>query len=33
MADYNARTTQVYGDVGYNIELGRAALQPFAGFA
>ena len=33
MADYNARTTQVYGDVGYNIELGRAALQPFAGLA
>ncbi|MFC0242444.1 autotransporter outer membrane beta-barrel domain-containing protein [Rhodopseudomonas telluris] len=33
VADYNARTTQVYGDVGYNIELGRAALQPFAGFA
>ncbi|MFC0242445.1 autotransporter outer membrane beta-barrel domain-containing protein [Rhodopseudomonas telluris] len=33
VADYNARTTQVYGDVGYNIELGRAALQPFAGVA
>ncbi|WP_322516665.1 autotransporter domain-containing protein [Rhodopseudomonas palustris] len=32
-ADYNARTTQVYGDVGYNIELGRAALQPFLGLA
>ncbi|MCP9626414.1 autotransporter domain-containing protein [Rhodopseudomonas palustris] len=33
MADYNARTTQVYGDIGYDVELGRAALQPFAGFA
>ncbi|WP_346297296.1 autotransporter domain-containing protein [Rhodopseudomonas sp. P1] len=32
-ADYNARTTQVYGDVGYTVELGRAALQPFAGLA
>ncbi|MCP9626415.1 autotransporter domain-containing protein [Rhodopseudomonas palustris] len=33
IADYNARTTQVYGDLGYNIELGRAVLQPFAGIA
>ncbi|WP_234826861.1 autotransporter outer membrane beta-barrel domain-containing protein [Rhodopseudomonas palustris] len=32
-ADYNARTTQVYGDVGYSFDLGRAALQPFAGLA
>ncbi|MGA0563780.1 autotransporter domain-containing protein [Ancylobacter sp. VNQ12] len=32
-ADYDAATTQVFGEVGYAIPLGGAALAPFAGVA
>src|SRR5690606_14711254 len=32
-ADYRARTTQIYGDVGYAIDLGVATLEPFVGLA
>ncbi len=32
-ADYKARTTQVFGDVGYALALGDVALEPFANLA
>ncbi|MBT9369735.1 autotransporter domain-containing protein [Rhizobium sp. CSW-27] len=32
-SDYDARSTQVYGDVGYRIEMGSASIEPFAGLA
>ncbi|HKU95654.1 MAG TPA: autotransporter domain-containing protein, partial [Vineibacter sp.] len=32
-ADYNARTTQVFGEAGYAIALERVAFEPFAGLA
>jgi outer membrane autotransporter protein len=32
-ADYNAGTAQVFGELGYRIDLGRVALEPFAGLA
>lgn len=32
-ADYNARTTQAYGDVGYRVKLGSVSFEPFAGLA
>lgn len=32
-ADYDARTTQVYGDLGYRIDLGSVSFEPFAGIA
>ncbi|TWS93424.1 autotransporter domain-containing protein, partial [Reyranella sp. CPCC 100927] len=32
-ADYKARTTQVFGDVGYTVALGDVALEPFASLA
>ncbi|WP_178131010.1 autotransporter domain-containing protein [Reyranella sp. CPCC 100927] len=32
-ADYKARTTQVFGDVGYTLALGDVALEPFANLA
>ncbi|POR50394.1 autotransporter outer membrane beta-barrel domain-containing protein [Bosea psychrotolerans] len=32
-ASYNAATAQAFGEVGYRLELGRAALEPFAGLA
>jgi outer membrane autotransporter protein len=32
-ASYDAATAQVFGEVGYRIELGRAAFEPFAGLA
>ncbi|MFC7398203.1 autotransporter-associated beta strand repeat-containing protein [Chelatococcus sp. GCM10030263] len=33
MANYNAGTTQVFGDVGYRIDAGRFAFEPFANLA
>jgi outer membrane autotransporter protein len=30
---YNSGTTQVFGDVGYHVEAGRVALEPFANAA
>ncbi|MGQ4273232.1 autotransporter outer membrane beta-barrel domain-containing protein [Terrihabitans sp. B22-R8] len=32
-ADYDAGTTQVFGEVGYEIVTGRATFEPFAGIA
>ncbi|WP_186291825.1 autotransporter domain-containing protein [Ancylobacter moscoviensis] len=32
-ADYDAATAQLFGEVGYTIALGSAALEPFAGVA
>jgi len=32
-ASYDARTTQIYGDVGYTIDVGGVSLEPFAGLA
>ncbi|TWS95805.1 autotransporter-associated beta strand repeat-containing protein [Reyranella sp. CPCC 100927] len=32
-ADYKARTTQVFGDVGYALALGDVAVEPFANLA
>jgi fibronectin-binding autotransporter adhesin len=32
-ADYDAGTAQVFGEVGYRIDLGKLALEPFAGLA
>ncbi|KRE16815.1 hypothetical protein ASE63_13855 [Bosea sp. Root381] len=32
-ADYSAGTAQVFGELGYRIDLGRAAFEPFAGLA
>jgi outer membrane autotransporter protein len=32
-ADYNAGTAQLFGDVGYRIDLARLALEPFANIA
>jgi fibronectin-binding autotransporter adhesin len=32
-ADYKARSAQVFGEVGYTIETGGIALEPFAGLA
>ena len=32
-ADYQARTAQVYGDVGYKLSLGGLNFEPFAGLA
>ncbi|GAU85522.1 chaperone protein DnaJ [Bosea sp. BIWAKO-01] len=31
--DYNAATAQVFGELGYRIDAGRVALEPFAGLA
>jgi outer membrane autotransporter protein len=31
--DYNARTTQVFGDIGYRIPLRQLSLEPFASIA
>ncbi|WP_181832507.1 autotransporter domain-containing protein [Bosea caraganae] len=30
---YNAGTAQVFGELGYRVDLGRVALEPFAGLA
>ncbi|MGF7053652.1 outer membrane autotransporter protein [Bosea sp. OAE752] len=32
-ADYNAGTAQVFGELGYRVDLGRVAFEPFAGLA
>lgn len=32
-ADYNAGTAQIFGELGYRIDLGRVAFEPFAGLA
>ncbi len=32
-ASYQARTAQVFGEVGYDLKLGPVALEPFAGMA
>lgn len=32
-ADYDARTVQAFGDVGYSLSLGSVALEPFAALA
>ncbi|MEZ2409005.1 autotransporter domain-containing protein, partial [Bosea sp. RCC_152_1] len=32
-ADYTAGTAQVFGELGYRVDLGRVALEPFAGLA
>ena len=32
-ADYSAATAQVFGELGYRVDLGRVALEPFAGLA
>ena len=32
-ADYKARSAQVFGEVGYTIQTGSVALEPFAGLA
>jgi subtilase-type serine protease len=32
-SSYSAGTAQVFGELGYRIDLGRAALEPFAGLA
>ncbi len=32
-SDYDAATAQVFGELGYRIDLGRVALEPFAGLA
>jgi fibronectin-binding autotransporter adhesin len=32
-ADYDAGTAQVFGELGYRIDLGRVAFEPFAGLA
>jgi outer membrane autotransporter protein len=32
-ADYDAQTTQAYGDLGYDIDVGSATFTPFAGLA
>ena len=32
-AEYDAKTTQVFGELGYSLALGRSAIEPFAGFA
>ena len=32
-ADYNARTTQLFGDVGYTLAVGTAAIEPFGSLA
>ncbi|RZJ17857.1 MAG: autotransporter outer membrane beta-barrel domain-containing protein [Haliea sp.] len=32
-ADYDAGTTQLFGEVGHRIDMGRYALEPFAGLA
>ena len=32
-ADYDARTAQAFGDLGYDIEVGSATFTPFAGLA
>lgn len=32
-SDYNAATAQVFGELGYRIDAGRVALEPFAGLA
>lgn len=31
--DYDARTTQVFGDIGYRIPMRQLSLEPFAGIA
>lgn len=32
-ADYDAGTAQVFGEIGYRFDVGRIALEPFAGLA
>lgn len=32
-AEYDSTTTQVFGELGHQIDLGRATLEPFAGLA
>jgi len=32
-SDYSAGTAQVFGELGYRIDVGRVALEPFAGLA
>lgn len=32
-ADYDAGTAQIFGELGYRIDLGQVALEPFAGLA
>lgn len=32
-ADYNAATTQVFGELGYKVDAGKVQLQPFANLA
>ncbi len=32
-ADYNARTTQVFGEAGYALSFDRVSVEPFAGLA
>ena len=32
-ADYNAGTAQIFGELGYRIDLGRVAFEPFVGLA
>ena len=32
-ADYSANTTQLFGELGYGIALGRSSLEPFAGLS
>jgi outer membrane autotransporter protein len=32
-SDYDARTAQIYGDIGYTIDMGGAQFEPFAGLA
>ncbi|WP_248313558.1 autotransporter domain-containing protein [Bosea sp. F3-2] len=32
-SDYDAGTAQVFGELGYRVDLGRVALEPFAGLA
>ncbi|MFJ3483579.1 autotransporter-associated beta strand repeat-containing protein [Pseudomonas sp. NPDC090202] len=32
-ANYNARTAQVFGEVGYTFDVGGVSLEPFAGLA
>lgn len=32
-SDYDARTAQIYGDIGYTIDMGEAQFEPFAGLA
>ena len=32
-ADYSANTTQLFGELGYGIAIGRSSLEPFAGLS